>query len=107
MRLSSIWDKTAVPVTLTDRLGDETVDCLERAAHERYKDARVLQNANRRLEAIYLYGYCCEIAIKAAYFRTIGFVRGDTIGVKDRKLAMIQMRMNTPIRTNNQHHIAG
>lgn len=59
-------------VSLVDRLGEfdnDSIAGFERAAAQRYRDAEVLRRANRRLSAIYLYGYAVEMWLKAAYFR--------------------------------------
>lgn len=65
-------------MSLIDRLGksdDDSIAGFERAAAQRYRDAEVLRRANRRLSAIYLYGYAVEMWVKAAYFRAI-FTQG-------------------------------
>lgn len=61
-------------VDLFKRLGardDDTIASFERAAAARLRDATVLRRADRRLSAVYLYGYAVEMWIRAAYFRTL------------------------------------
>lgn len=57
---------------LTQRMVPETIDSLSRAARQRLRDAEVLRRSNRRLAAIYLFGYSAEIRIKIGCYRVIG-----------------------------------
>jgi hypothetical protein len=68
-----------MPRSFIDRLGssdDDSVRGFERAAIRRLLDAEALRRLDRRMAAIYLYGYSVEMWIKAAYFRTVFLVSG-------------------------------
>lgn len=61
------------------RLGspdDDSVPGFERAAVRCFHDAGRLRICDRRLAAIYFYGYSVEMWIKAAYFRTLFLLSG-------------------------------
>ena len=62
-----------MPKNLRHRLADDSVSEFRAAATVRYEDARILASNNRRMAAIYMYGYCAEMILKAAYFRIDGF----------------------------------
>ncbi len=48
---------------------DDYVGTFEKAASRNFLDAERLRRGNRSLGAIYHYGYCVEMLVKAAYFR--------------------------------------
>ena len=70
---------------------DDTIASFERAAAARFRDATILRRADRRLAAIYLYGYSVEMWIKAASFRSLFHATGRPIDTRldraERKLA--------------------
>ncbi|MGZ3432082.1 MAG: hypothetical protein ACXWN0_10205, partial [Isosphaeraceae bacterium] len=77
------------------RLGspdDDSVPGFERAAVRCFHDAGRLRICDRRLAAIYFYGYSVEMWIKAAYFRTLFLLSGvptkTRVDVNRRKVAV-------------------
>ena len=96
------------------RLGNsdgDSVPGFERAAVRCFHDAGRLRICNRRLAAIYLYGYCVEMWIKAAYFRTVFLVYelppSSKIDVKRRKAAVNEWNDLGLLRKPKFHDIAG
>jgi HEPN domain-containing protein len=57
----------------------ESVDLYRKAASQRFRDAATLANHGRRLGAVYLFGYCVEMLLKAAFFRLQGTAAGQAI----------------------------
>lgn len=57
----------------------DSVDLYRKAASQRFLDAATLANHGRRLGAIYLFGYCVEMLLKAAFFRLQGTAAGQAI----------------------------
>ncbi len=65
----------------------------------------MLARAGRRTAAIYLWGYAAEMALKAAYFRAIGFAGDQTIIMTDlRGAAANAPRLGFPW-VGNLHHL--
>lgn len=60
-------------------LGHETIQDLELAAEQRYKDALVLMASGNWDACIYLAGYCVEMWLKAAYFLLDGVHPEDEV----------------------------
>ncbi len=96
------------------RLGsheDDSVPGFERAAVRCFHDAGRLRICNRRLAAIYLYGYCVEMWIKAAYFRTLFLLSelpSETrIDLNRRKVAVNEWNALGLLRKPGSHDIAG
>jgi hypothetical protein len=92
----------------------DSVQHFEHAARRNYRDAEVLRRANRRLGAIYLYGYSVENALKAAYFRALFNATGRPITTAvDKKLRNtewdLRSKLNLPTKPKNdpenQHDI--
>lgn len=57
-----------MPKTLLDRCQLDSVRQFRLAAAERFQDGIALATTGRRTAAIYLWGYCVEMTLKAAYF---------------------------------------
>ena len=57
-----------MPRRLPDRWQPESIREFRESARERFDDALALAAAGRRTGAIYLWGYCVEMTLKAAYF---------------------------------------
>jgi len=68
-----------MPLTLTARVGPDTLGKLERAARRRFAEAGRLVS-DEPLGAVYLFGYTIEIRLKVAYFRTVGLVPSSVLG---------------------------
>jgi hypothetical protein len=81
---------SAIP--LADHLAPDTVNRLERAAEVRHDDALILLKAHKRLCAVYLFGYCVEMCLAAAYFRAAGFSAVMVIDRETRKQRMARAR---------------
>jgi hypothetical protein len=58
----------SVPKRLLNRWQPECIREFRAAARERYNDGLVLVGQGRRTGAIYIWGYCAEMVLKAAYF---------------------------------------
>lgn len=80
------------PIPLGERLSPDTIARLERAAEQRFATAEILRSRERRLAALYLYGYCAEICLSAAYYRSAGFPRNAPIDRDIRQRRMAQAR---------------
>lgn len=68
-----------MPKPLLARCRPDCVDEFRRAAEARFNDGLQLAAQGHRLGAIYLWGYSAEMAIKAAYFSTVGLSRQTPI----------------------------
>ena len=73
---------------LAQRLSPDTAAKLERAAAHRFDTAEILRARGRRLAAVYMYGYCAEMCLAAAYFRSAGFSAVATIDRDTRQRRM-------------------
>ncbi len=100
--------------SLVLRLGspdDDSVPGFERAAVRCFHDAGRLRICDRRLAAIYFYGYSVEMWIKAAYFRTLFLLSGlpakTRIDVNRRKVAVDEWNALGLPRRPSPHDIAG
>ena len=90
---------------LAECFAPDTIASLERAAEQRFTTAEFLRT-ERRLAALYLYGYTAEICLAAAYFRSAGFKRNQTIDSTRRKRHMAQAKQ-LGIMTKDPHPIVG
>jgi len=79
-------------IPLAERLSLDTIARLVRAADQRFSTAEVLSRIPKRLAALYLYGYCAEIWISAAYYRSAGFRPNEPISRDTRHRRMAQAR---------------
>jgi hypothetical protein len=61
-----------VPRRLLARCQPDSIREFRASAHQRYNDGLSAAAANRRLAAIYLWGYSAEMLLKAAYFTLLG-----------------------------------
>ncbi len=75
-----------------ERLSPDTATRIERAAAQRFATATVLQTHDRRLAALYFYGYSAEMWLSAAYYRSAGFGPHQTIDRDARHRRMVQAR---------------
>ena len=67
-------------MALRDRLpANETIAEFEAARFDRYHDGLVLIGGDRRVGAIYLFGYFVEMTLKSASFTLLGFQKSDPI----------------------------
>ena len=89
-------------VTLSERLGPDTIREWQHAASRQWDDAEILRENRRPLAAIYLYGYVAEILIKGAYFRLIKKSLDEEITTRDRRTAISESE-----KPMNLHDIAG
>ena len=71
--------KTTMPKRLPDRWRPECIQEFRASAKQRFQDALILATEDRRTGAIYLWGYCAEMLLKAAYFSVIGVSETATI----------------------------
>lgn len=68
-----------MPRRLPDRWQAECIREFRASARQRFDDAFALAAAGRRTGAIYLWGYCAEMILKAAYFSVLGVGESDLI----------------------------
>ncbi|MCI0681633.1 MAG: hypothetical protein L0Y71_05985 [Gemmataceae bacterium] len=64
-----------------------SIQNLRLSALARFREGRLLVINDRRLAGIYLWGYCVEMLLKAAYFRLKGWSPIQTITVDDMRQA--------------------
>ncbi len=95
-----------MPKSLIYRLRADCVHEFRAAVRQRYLDAVVLAEHGRRTAAIYLWGYCAEMTLKAAYYQLIGFSPRQTIGMVDLWSAKDFAKKNS-IPFGNFHDLAG
>jgi hypothetical protein len=79
-------------LSLAQRLSADSPAKLERAAQNRFDTAEILRGKERRLAAVYLYGYCAEMCLSSAYFRSAGFTAIMPIDRDTRNRRMAQAR---------------
>lgn len=72
-----------MPKPLLQRLRIDSVQEFRRSAFERIEDGYRLAAADRRLGAIYLWGYATEMLLKSAYFSAVGFKATDPVAIAD------------------------
>src|SRR5438128_990093 len=72
-----------MPLWQRIQLRPHSVTSFRLAASARYQEAYVLATHEHRLAAIYLWGYCAEMLLKAAYFRLQGWHLDQPISLSD------------------------
>jgi hypothetical protein len=72
-----------MPKRLPERWQPECIHEFRASAKARFDDALALAAAGRRSGAIYMWGYCTEMLLKAAYFSVIGKSETDEIKLTD------------------------
>lgn len=98
--------------SLSSHLSPDCVARLERAAQNRFGEANFLREGNHRLAALYLYGYCVEMCLAAAYFRSLGFSENMIIDRDLRNRRMAQARQlkapsGEPFMSGDPHPLVG
>ena len=96
---------------LAERLAPDTIATLERAAQERFTTAEFLRE-DRRLAALYFYGYSAEMCLSAAYFRREGIPLNAPIDREVRHRRMTKARQlrtpaDEPLMTSDPHPLVG
>ncbi len=99
-------------IPLSDHLAEDTVRQLEGAAKRRFDEAKSLIAKQHFLAAVYLYGYCVEMCLAAAYFRSAGFNPNTKIDRETRRLRMAKARQlrtpsGEPLMSSDPHPIVG
>ncbi|WP_459558189.1 hypothetical protein [Lacunimicrobium album] len=84
----------------------DTIARLRRAADQRFKTAEVLKSNDRRLAAVYLFGYSVEMWLGAACFHHAGFRPHSEIlpDIRGRRMAFARQR---GLMSNDPHPIVG
>ncbi len=77
-----------MPKTLIDRCRPDSIIEFRASAKQRFDDGLVAAAHERRLAAIYLWGYAAEMILKAAYFSASGFDDNQEITMSDLKEAV-------------------
>lgn len=80
-----------MPRSLPDRCQPDSIREFRFAARHRYDDGLMAAAAGRRLAAIYLWGYCAEMLLKAAYFSVLGIGEGVHLEVAGHIRPAIQL----------------
>jgi hypothetical protein len=98
-------------IPLAERLAPDTIARLERAAQQRFITAEFLRT-ERRLAALYFYGYSAEICLSAAFYRCSGFGPNIPIDRDTRHRRMAQARqlrtpIGEPLMTGDPHPLVG
>lgn len=104
-------DRMKDTAPLAERLSPDTIARLERAAQHRFTTAELLRN-ERRLAALYLYGFSAEMCLTAAYFRSAGFSPHTPIDRDTRRRRMAQARQlltaaGEPLMNGDPHPLVG
>jgi hypothetical protein len=99
-------------IPLAIHLAPDTIMRLERAAKTRFDDAQKLSSQGRLLAALYLFGYCVEMCLMAAYFRSIGFPSNLPIDrdIRRRRMAQARQILTTsgqPLMNGDPHPLIG
>ncbi len=94
------------------RLAPDTIIRLERAAQQRFITAEKMRAQNRPLAALYIFGYCAEICLTVASYRSSGFSPNAIIDrdTRQRRMAQArQMRMpnGEPLMNSDPHPLVG
>ena len=99
--------------SLVDHLSPDSIHRLERVARRRYDDAvKLLSHPRHHLAAIYLFGYCVEMCLSAAYYRCAGFHANTPIDRDTRQRRMAQARQlrtpaGQPLMNSDPHPLVG
>ncbi len=93
-------------LSFAERLSPDTVVKLERAGHHRFRTAEVLRTKERRLAALYFYGYSTEMWLSAAYYRSAGFRANEYIDRDARHRRMVQARQ-LRLMNSDPHPLVG
>lgn len=99
--------------SLIAHVAPDSIRQLESAARRRYWDACFLkQHAERKLTALYLFGYSVEMCLAAAYYRSTGYPVHAPIDRDMRRRRMTQARqMQTPagepLMSGDPHPLVG
>ena len=97
---------------LAAHLSPDTINRLEQAAKSRYEEATRLCQQKRFLCGMYLYGYCVEMCLAAAYYRSAGFSPNSPIQRDTRERQMKYARTlrdahNRPLMDSDPHPLIG
>lgn len=97
---------------MADHLAPDCIVRLERAAKNRFEEAKWLQANGKRLAAIYLFGFSVEMHLAAAYFRSAGFAPQAAIDRDTRRRRTTQARAlldptGQPLMSSDPHPIVG
>jgi hypothetical protein len=79
-----------MPKRLPDRWRPESIQEFRASARQRFDDGLTLAAGDCRAGAIYLWGYCAEMLLKAAYFSVIGIHETTALDWKTHILAAMQ-----------------
>jgi hypothetical protein len=97
-----------MPKRLPARWRPESIAEFRAAARRRHEDGVELAGQGRRTGAIYLWGYCAEMTLKAAYFALTGHADADVLGWKthifpaiERGRKMLQLNWPVPGQGHN------
>ena len=99
-------------ILLVERLAQDTINRLERAAGMRYDDAVELCSKRRYLGAVYLFGHSVEMCLAAAFFRAAGFspnapIDRDTRQRQMKRARQITTAAGTPVMNTDSHPLVG
>ena len=92
--------------TFAESLAPDTINRLERAARQRYETGTRLLNQSRRLDALYLFGYCAEMCLATSYFRSWGFPPNAEID-RDLRDRHMKRARDLKLMSGDPHPIVG
>jgi len=72
-----------MPKRLLDRCHLDSIREFRASAQQRFDDGLTAAVGGRGLAAIYLWGYCAEMLLKAAYFSVLGLGEGTSLRMAD------------------------
>lgn len=75
------YETLRVPKRLRDRWQPDSIREFRAAARQRFNDGLALAGQGRRSGAVYMWGYCAEMTLKAAYFTLTGVPETTVITV--------------------------
>jgi hypothetical protein len=83
-----------------------------RAAEARYNSAMILARNDRRLAALYFYGYSVEMCLSAAYYRSAGFnpnvpIARDVLQRRMAQARQLRTARGEPLMNSDPHPLVG
>jgi hypothetical protein len=99
-------------IALADHLAPDSIKRLQRAAEQRFEDARQLLDEKRLLASLYFFGYSVEMVLSAAYYRSAGFSPNMPIDRDTRQRRMAYARSlrtpnGQPLMESDPHPLVG
>lgn len=94
-------------MSLIDKIEDQTLSQIEKAATQRFAEAVWLVEGHHRLAAVYFFGYVVEIVLCAAYFKMIDFGQNELITTTKLNLPLKTAKAKSKMDKGKAHPIDG